>query len=141
MAIHPQCPCSRASIANLQHLLDHHKTNLACDLYVYRPEAKPLEWSDTWTVAQAKRLPSIRVFDDPDGAAAQRFGVQTSGGVVLYSQEGVAVYYGGVTPSRGHEGPNAGLQAIEDALAGRTTSVVSRPTYGCPLVAAEGSAL
>lgn len=133
MAVHPRCPCSRASIANLQRLLDRHAGTLTADLYVYRPATAAPEWSDTGIVRKATRLASLTAHDDVDGVVARWLGVEASGGVVLYSPEGVAVFYGGITRSRGHEGANAGIAAVEDALAGEPIDVGVPAVFGCPL--------
>jgi len=139
MAIHPRCPCSKASIANLQQLLQRDEKELAVDLYVYRPAASTREWSDTALVRQSQQLPSLTLHDDIDGSAAREYGIETSGGIVLYSPEGVAVFYGGITPSRGHTGANEGLKAIEDAISGKPVALDSHPVYGCPLFDGGGA--
>ncbi|WP_145105606.1 hypothetical protein [Botrimarina mediterranea] len=133
MAIHPRCPCSKASIAHLQRLLHRYEQRLSVDVYVYRPGATAPQWANSSLVEQVKRLPSLEVHDDVDGAAALGFGIETSGGLVLYSPEGPAVFYGGITPSRGHEGANDGLTAVIDAINGRPTARRRHPVYGCPI--------
>ena len=133
MAIHPRCPCSKASITHLRQLLERCEETLAVDVYVYRPPTLTLEWAQTSIVELVQRLPSVAVHDDVDGDAAREFGIETSGGLVLYSPEGVAVFYGGITPSRGHQGANDGMAALEDSIAGRPIALRSHPVYGCPL--------
>lgn len=133
MAVHPQCPCSGASLANLERVLTRHAEHVTIDLYVYRPADTPPEWSATALIERAKRIPSLTVRDDVEGVIARKFGIQTSAGLVLYSPAGEPVFYGGVTPSRGHEGGCEGLSAIEDALEGRPVKVDHFPVYGCPL--------
>lgn len=134
MAIHPQCPCSRASLVNLQRVLERHAATVTVDLYVYRPTDTELAWSDTPLVRLASQMPTLSLHDDIESRKARAFGIRTSGGVVLYSPEGEVVFYGGVTPSRGHEGACAGLSAIEDAIDGKPTTIDRFPVFGCPLL-------
>lgn len=134
MAIHPQCPCSKASLVNLQRVLERHAATVTIDLYVYRPADTEPGWSDTPLVRLANQTPSLSLHDDVGSKAARAFGIRTSGGVVLYSPEGEVVFYGGVTPSRGHEGDCAGLSAIEDAIEGKPTAIDRFPVFGCPLL-------
>ncbi|WP_197526238.1 hypothetical protein [Botrimarina colliarenosi] len=138
MAIHPQCSCTGASLVELRRLLTRYDDRLTCELYVYRPSDKSADWSDSAIVRTARRTPGVTIIDDLDGAGARRYGIATSGGVVLYDSNGVPHYHGGVTGSRGHEGANAGSHAVVSVLDGADESPSSRPTYGCSLFSTSG---
>ena len=60
----------------------------------------------------------MRVVNDVEGVEARRFGAQTSGTTSLYSPDGRLLFSGGITSSRGHEGDNAGEDALTQAISG-----------------------
>ena len=81
-------------------------------------------------------IPGVRAVRDESGLEARRFGVQTSGQVLVYGASGALLYSGGATGSRGKVGENAGRAAILDALStGRAAA--SKPVFGCELFAAR----
>lgn len=61
-------------------------------------------------------LPDAAVFWDEKGEEAQRFGVATSGHVLVFDRSGVRQFSGGVTASRGHEGASLGIDTIAKIL-------------------------
>ncbi|GMU01444.1 hypothetical protein KH5H1_55640 [Corallococcus caeni] len=131
--LHPQCPCSRATLAELAKLLDREGARLATRVFVWAPRQAPpgFERSELWTRALA--LPGAQVVADVDGAVARELGVSTSGQVVLYSPDGVERFSGGITPARGHEGDSAGAGAIRDLLRADASRVATAPVFGCAL--------
>jgi hypothetical protein len=73
---------------------------------------------------------------DDGGVEARRFGVKTSGTVLLYSALGRLLFHGGITGSRGHEGDNYGITRLAAALrggAGDTAVPVVSRVFGCAL--------
>jgi hypothetical protein len=74
------------------------------------------------------------VLDDADGAESRRFGAAASGHVVAYDAAGRLRFHGGVTASRGHEGDNAGADALVAILRGGKPAITSAPTFGCAIV-------
>ncbi|NOK18003.1 RedB protein [Corallococcus carmarthensis] len=131
--LHPQCPCSRATLAELAKLLDREGARLATRVFVWAPRQAPpgFERSELWTRAVA--LPGVEVVADVDGAVARELGARTSGQVVLYSPEGVERFSGGITSARGHEGDSAGGGAIRDLLRAEDSSTATAPVFGCAL--------
>lgn len=134
--IHPRCPCTRASLAELTNVLrdcgDRVQTCvIACDLARDDPD-----WRVGATLTAAGRLPSCTVAHDPTGTLARAFGAETSGLVALYAPNGSVLYWGGVTPSRGMIGVNPGARALRRAIAGDTVAI-SMPVFGCPLTHPE----
>jgi hypothetical protein len=132
MIIHPRCPCTDASLAELGDLLA--RSRGACDalLLQYHPEQADSQWhADT----SPRRLGgvSVKVQLDPGGKMASALGAATSGHVVFADAHGVLRFAGGITVSRGHRGRAPAQDAILDVLAGRQTALSSAPVYGCAL--------
>jgi hypothetical protein len=134
MFAHPQCPCSRASIEELNRLLARSHGNVAAQVWFFKPAGFPADWtrSDLWRSAAA--IPGVTVHDDPDGAQARLFGAETSGYVLLYDPRGQLRFKGGITGSRGHAGDNDGEDAIVSLLAGQQVNLKQTPVYGCSLL-------
>jgi hypothetical protein len=134
MFLHPHCPCSRASLRELQEILAREPDKAAVEIVFVKPDGAGRDWTTTSLRDQAEAIPGVRVIDD-DGTLARRLGAETSGYVVLYDASGKLLFSGGITPSRGHEGRNAGLDAICALLDGATkaSTGVQTPVYGCPL--------
>jgi hypothetical protein len=133
MALHPQCPCSRASVHELAELTSRTGGRLAAVVMFVVPAGAPRDWLDTDLVGQAKQIPGVKVIVDRSGVDAARFGASTSGQVALYDVPGRLLFSGGITDGRGHEGDNAGLTAILDLVRHGNSTVAATPVYGCPL--------
>ncbi|RKH64375.1 RedB protein [Corallococcus aberystwythensis] len=131
--LHPQCPCSRATLAELAKLLDREGERLATRVFVWAPRQAPpgFERSELWTRAGA--LPGVEVVADVDGAVARELGARTSGQVVLFSPDGVERFSGGITPARGHEGDSTGADAIRGLLRAQASRSFTAPVFGCAL--------
>lgn len=133
MAIHPRCPCSKASIGELTRLLTWHRDRLSCAMLVFQPPEATPDWRETSLVASAQRLPGAAVIADVDGRYAEQLGMSTSGAVVLYSPNGTVEFHGGITLSRGHWGDNLGADAVGSILAGVEPRTRAAPVFGCPI--------
>lgn len=131
MAVHPKCPCTRASANELARLLARFQEQMQCVVLVYEPANETADWSDTALVDSLRRQPDTRIIVDIDGRQALGLGMSTSGAVILYSPQGQACYWGGITASRGHAGDNLGADAIAAILKGGKPDFVSQPVYGC----------
>ncbi|AIE87124.1 hypothetical protein [Fimbriimonas ginsengisoli] len=129
--IHPECPCSRSTLAELDRLLSAAPTRPITEVYVYAPHTESRGWAMGSLYKQAVAIRFTEVRLDPDGDIAKRYKVQTSGQTVLYSPKGVLLFSGGITASRAHEGDNDGRDAILAFLAGTGSNVTSTPVYGC----------
>jgi hypothetical protein len=134
IAAHPQCPCTRATIGELELLMA--RSNGLVDAYVlfYRPDGVPPGWerTDLWTRAAA--IPGVHVVSDAHGAESARFGALASGQAMLYSTGGALLFRGGITASRGHSGDNAGRNAIVALLHQESPVQTVTPVFGCSLV-------
>jgi hypothetical protein len=132
LVVHPHCPCSRATLAELERLLARCEGLAATVLFALpRGIALAEDGIALWSVAAA--IPGVTALRDADGTEARRFGAQTSGLALLYDDRGTLVFSGGITDARGHQGDNAGSDAIRAWFDGRRTTPVSTPVYGCGL--------
>lgn len=132
MFLHPECPCTRASLHELERVLSHSPVQVAPVLVV----ATMLEgraWEDTPAAALARRIPRASIAFDPQGNEMQRFGALTSGHVVLYDTQGRLRFSGGITGSRGHEGENTGADTLRRLLTAKDATTGASPVYGCSL--------
>lgn len=135
MLAHPHCPCTRASLAELERLMARGDAD-ACVLFLRpRDQREGWETTDLWKTAAA--IPRVRVVADTDGLLARAFGAETSGHVLFYNPAGALLFSGGITATRGHEGPSAGGDAILAALRGEDPASDRANTYGCPLLSSK----
>jgi hypothetical protein len=130
---HPHCPCTRATVAELDRVMARCAGRLAASVLFYADPELGREWERTELWNHAASIPGVRAEADPLGEAARRFGAETSGSVVLYAPDGGLLFHGGITASRGHEGDSAGAAAILALVAGETTATRCTPVYGCAL--------
>jgi hypothetical protein len=139
MFVHPRCPCTQASIAELERLQAQAAGQIDIRIALFQPGTESPAWDQTSLTRRAAALPAAVVAVDPDGSEARRFHAQTSGETLLYDPAGRLAYHGGITAARGHEGDNPGSDAILALLAGRTAPT-SCPAFGCPLFRSQPSA-
>lgn len=134
MFAHPKCPCTRASLGELNRLLAQSDGRIAAHVLFFRPPHYPANWTHTELRQSAAAIPGVTVQDDVNDALAQKFGAETSGYVLLYNPSGQLLFRGGITGSRGHAGDNAGESAIISLALGKPASVRQTPVYGCSLL-------
>ncbi len=133
MFAHPKCPCTRATMEELNRLLARCVQPLATHIFFLTPGDASTNWSQTDLYRSASALPGVEVHHDWDGALAAQFGAKTSGSVFLYDRQGELLFRGGITASRGHAGDNAGASSIVSLLAGKENGLRQTPVYGCSL--------
>jgi hypothetical protein len=133
MAIHPHCPCSRASIGELAVLMTHSQGLVNVQLLFVKPSGSRENWekTDLWT--SAAMIPGTNLSVDIDGQEAAQFGSHTSGQVFLFSSDGHLLFSGGITGARGHSGDNDGRSAIQSLLVSGNAARTQTPVFGCPL--------
>jgi hypothetical protein len=134
MFAHPQCPCTRASLEELNRLLARSQGKVAAQVWFFNPDTLPSDWARTGLRESAAAIPSVTVHEDRGGAKALLFGAKTSGYVLLYDTRGELLFKGGITGSRGHAGDNSGESAIVSLLAGKDVGVKETHVYGCALL-------
>ena len=115
---HPRCPCTRATMDELERLLTRCQGLVAVHVLLYRPHASPENWEKTDLWQRAAALPGASVQADDDGIQAGLFGAATSGHVLLYDRDGRLLFSGGITNTRGHAGASDGADAILSLLTG-----------------------
>jgi hypothetical protein len=134
MIAHARCPCTRASLRELERLLA--RVGAETDAFVVFEGPPASDAADDLRRAAAS-IAGVRVLEDAHNAEARRFGAQTSGQVVVYDARGALLFAGGITPARGHEGDNAGSTALQRLLNHDTTprSQSGTSVFGCSLFA------
>jgi hypothetical protein len=139
MFVHPRCPCTSASVAELDRLLTTVGSRVRPWVVVFRPADADRAWDDASLWRRVSALPGVVVLPD-DGAEAQRFRAFTSGLVLLYDTRGRRTFSGGITSSRGHEGRSFGQSRIVAILDGRRPDRDETPVFGCALRATAADA-
>jgi hypothetical protein len=134
MFAHPQCPCTRASLEELNRLLARSQGKAATQVLFFKPGKFPDDWTRTDLWRNAAAIPGVTVHEDLDGVQARLFGAETSGYVLLYDIHGQLLFQGGITGSRGHVGDNAGENAIVSLLNGQDANLKRTQVYGCSLL-------
>jgi hypothetical protein len=138
LAIHPLCPCTHATIAELARLMADARGTIDAQVLVVRHAGLQRRDGIADLAAAAAAIPGVSVREDPDGVEAGRFGALTSGQALLYDAGGVLRFNGGITGARGHEGDNSGRDAVA-RLARGESAAATHPVYGCPLFTAGDS--
>jgi hypothetical protein len=133
VAAHPHCPCTRATIEELAHIMTWCQGRVRAHVLFVRPASFAPGWERTGLWDRAAALPGVTVSCDEDGAEARRFGAVTSGHALLYGPDGRLLFSGGITGSRGHQGENAGRRAVIALLTEGAPGPSEAPVYGCPL--------
>jgi len=133
LALHPNCPCSRATLTELAQLVADHPNALTIHALFERPPHFTQDWAtiDLWQ--SAATIPGVHALEDSHQIAITRFAAETSGQVFLYDTSGCLQFHGGITASRGHPGDNDGRAAIESFLATGHAPIDHTPVYGCAL--------
>jgi hypothetical protein len=134
MFAHPKCPCTHASLGELNRLLAKCDNRPAVHIFFLKPEGQTDDWvkGDLWR--SAANIPGLVLHEDAGGHEAKHFGAQTSGHVVLYDPRGRLLFKGGITVARGHAGNNAGENGILALLSGQDSILGKQtPVFGCAL--------
>jgi hypothetical protein len=133
---HPRCPCTRATLGELEKLMAHAGSDLSASVLFFKPEGAEEGWEQTDLWRSAAAIPGVRVLCDEGGVEAVRFGASASGHALFYDAAGKLLFSGGITFSRGHEGDNAGRDAIELLSRGERPGYCESPVFGCAIVSA-----
>jgi hypothetical protein len=132
MILHPRCPCSRASIGELEKIMARCAGRVRAQVLCFKPEGAADNWAQTDLWHSAAAIPGVRVRTDEAGREAARLGAETSGQTLLYDTDGKLLFQGGITAGRGHAGDNPGSEAVLAAVNGATAREASR-VFGCPI--------
>ena len=133
MAVHPKCPCTRASVAELNKLMLGFGGRVRAVALVTKPFELPDLWSESDVTARLREIPNVEVVRDHGGAKSDAFGVGSSGQTLLYDAAGELVFDGGITAFRGHEGPSVGSEMLKQLVAGTAVGHRHSKAFGCSL--------
>jgi len=146
MLAHPHCPCTRASVVELEKVISHRSASLQVIVAFVLPEGADDTWGTTALRKQTSEIRGVTVMTDDRGALSRLLGASTSGHTFYYDAEGALRFSGGITPARGETGECAGNASLTGLLSA-STSATSRsipakrvwaaircPVYGCPLL-------
>jgi len=133
VALHPHCPCSRATVRELALVMARAGDRLAAHALLVQPDGAAEGWTDTDLSRAAAAIPGVTIVRDGGATEAKRFGALTSGETMLYDRDGRLLFHGGITPARGHSGSNRGRSAILRLVAGARDVEAETPVFGCHL--------
>jgi hypothetical protein len=133
MAVHPRCPCTRASAVELARILARCEGRVVVYVLIFTPEHADQTWGQTDWSPRFAMITGVQPIHDPGGREAARFGAQTSGHVALYAPDGRLLFHGGITGARGHEGSNRGQEAVLALIGGGSVGSTKTPVFGCPV--------
>lgn len=130
---HPHCACTRATIEELARIEARIAGRARIHVVFARPDGVDDAWmhSDLWEHAQ--RIPTVAVIADDAQVEANAFGVKTSGTALLFDSSGAVRFSGGITASRGHEGPSVGQERVVAGVLSDTYAPSATNVYGCAL--------
>ena len=131
VGLHPQCPCSRATVVELEEILAQCPGRIAVQVLLYRPDR-----ANDWPIEPLRRrlngLEGTSNHLDTDGRIVRRFGIATSGHVLLYRPDGKLLFDGGITRGRGLEGDNPGREAVLQCVRSGP-ALLTTDVFGCPI--------
>jgi hypothetical protein len=131
MAVHPRCPCSRASLEALAEIVRHSPDAASIRLLVFLPAGADQGWAGASCDRAIAEIRGAIHVDDRGGREAARFGLLTSGAVAAFDAGGRLRFSGGLTEARGRSGESAGGEAILALLEGRGPGIGTAPVFGC----------
>jgi hypothetical protein len=144
--LHPYCPCSAATISEIERMIarlptehqgqttEQNKENIPRIIAImYHSSQESEDWYQSASWNHLQRIPGLQTFVDVDGMIARAMGVQVSGETLAFDAMGFTRFHGGLTASRGHEGTNPGIRSVEQILMGLEPERSTLPAWGCLL--------
>lgn len=132
MFVHPQCPCTKASLKQLAPL--SLKQDLSIKLVHYKPSIMPDGWKEEWQLDDWTKQKTVQVIEDKDGLEAKRFDAKTSGQTFLFAPSGTLLFHGGITVARGVTGESEGFNSLTQALVRDKKAEALNPNFKKSLV-------
>ena len=143
--LHPRCPCSKATLGALEIVIS--RSINPCEIIVvfYTPKDEKENWYQTHLFYNTQKISrflqqnkpgtALNIYIDLEAQEAKKFGVRTSGTVLLYDQTHSLRFHGGITLSRGHfdSGDNFGVNAVVNILNNKATKITQTPVFGCSI--------
>lgn len=127
--LHPGCACSRASLSELLKVSTRLQGKFNTE-FVVRPLGTQADFSNL--LNELREFPSSTIHVDYSGAETQRFGVFTSGQILVYDTNQALLFSGGITGGRGHAGDNPAEESLVRQILDRSGEVHT-PVFGCHL--------
>ncbi|MGE3262323.1 MAG: hypothetical protein AB7K68_11135 [Bacteriovoracia bacterium] len=134
---HPQCPCSAATLGELERLLPKTRNKIENFVVFVKPSGVSDDWAKEKLWQKSESIPGVHTHLDEGGKEATLFGAKTSGQVFLFDEKGKLVFSGGITPGRGHMGDNNGRSAVLAFAENKPNEIRKTPVYGCSLFGPE----
>lgn len=130
---HPRCPCTRATLHELQRLIPRLEGKASLRTYFVIPTGKDDSFAAGDNLELARSLPGMQITLAPSAEITDKLGAGTSGQVLVLNHGGQLKFSGGITAGRGHEGTNPGAESVRRLVETGETSLPSTPVYGCSL--------
>ena len=133
--IHPQCPCTRATLHELSELSRERTWHLHLVVRMPTEKRNDSDWqlSRDWI----RKLQPDQITSDSGGILTQSLGAYTSGTIYGYDNQGYLGFAGGLTLSRGHRGWTSSHDALLAVVAPNQSrdvnSLQQTPIFGCEL--------
>jgi len=135
---HPRCPCTRATMSELERLQGDYGDVFSTLVLFYEPIDGGDSWRSTDLWRRALTMKHTTAVADPGGELAMRAGAETSGQIMLKNVDGGLEFWGGITASRGHESESFGGIALRSLIQGLETGHRRTQVFGCSLIAENG---
>lgn len=133
MLAHPQCPCTRASVSELEQVVAQTRDKARVYILFYTPRDTEADWTQSGLRRSAEKIPGATVVSDIDGLEAELFGAETSGHTFLFAPGGRLLFNGGITAARGHAGDNVGESSIVSLIENQASARTRTFVFGCSL--------
>ena len=134
MLMHPHCGCTRASIEELERIIEMSGASMQTNVLVYRPAEFQSGWEKTDVLEAAMR--SSREPGSLSTLMVRRL-VSSAASLparpIFMTPEGKLRFSGGITSLRGHAGINRGSMDIVDIVHAKATQS-AHPVFGCAIV-------
>ena len=137
MFAHPHCPCTKASLEELDRVMNKCHRRVAVHVFFLSPSSCPNRWTMTDLWRSASAIPGVKVQADTDGIVSSEFGAETSGCFLLFNPHGDLLFRGGITADCGREGDNAAAERLVAFLTGKASAAAQTPVYGRPLLSED----
>lgn len=133
MFVHPKCPCTRATLEQLNRLSAFGGERFNAIIVFQQPKGYGDSWikGPMWDRVSAIR--GARCVIDSEQREAKLFGSNTSGDTFVYNKNGSLLFHGGITAGRGHEGDCPGFKALRAILLDQKSNIAHVPSFGCEL--------
>ena len=131
MTAHVSCPCTHASVSELARLASDLRGAVNIVVLFTGEDERTARSSGLWK--RASLIPGATLIADPKSEEVARFGTRSSGATLLYSADGLLLFHGGLTSSRGHEGRSIGGSRIRAIVRGSLRGTSHSDVFGCAL--------